>query len=102
MFWLFAISLSGGIIFLLFKLLVNTLGDLFISMWYIIEFQFYKKEFKEWVKSKERIPRIQRENDIILLNDLYEEIKHGDDDHKKWLKDRIDQFVKEHIKNEKS
>ena len=29
-----------------------------------------------------------------VLDDLYEEIKHGDDEHQKWLKDKIEEFKK--------
>lgn len=29
-----------------------------------------------------------------ILNDLYKEIKHGDKEHKKWLKDKIQEFIK--------
>lgn len=29
-----------------------------------------------------------------LLNTLYEEIRHGDDEHQKWLKDKIDEHFK--------
>lgn len=28
------------------------------------------------------------------LNDLYEVIKHGDDEHQKWLRDKIEEFIK--------
>ncbi len=28
-----------------------------------------------------------------LLNELYEDIKHGDDEHKKWLKEKIESFI---------
>ena len=27
------------------------------------------------------------------FKDLYEEIKHGDEEHKKWLKDKINHFI---------
>lgn len=29
-----------------------------------------------------------------VLDDLYEEIKHGDEEHQKWLKDKIEEFKK--------
>lgn len=28
-----------------------------------------------------------------LLYELYDKIKHGDDEHQKWLKDAIEQFI---------
>lgn len=28
-----------------------------------------------------------------LFKELYEEIAHGDDEHRKWLKDKIDEFI---------
>lgn len=30
-----------------------------------------------------------------LLRQLYEEIKHGDAEHQKWLYDKIEDFIKE-------
>ncbi len=32
-------------------------------------------------------------------NDLYEEIKHGDDEHKEWLKNKMESFLKKYIEN---
>lgn len=29
------------------------------------------------------------------FNDLYDEIKHGDDEHQKWLKDKMEDFLKQ-------
>ncbi len=28
-----------------------------------------------------------------ILNQLYDEIKHGDEEHQQWLKDKIDEFA---------
>ena len=28
-----------------------------------------------------------------MFNELYEDIKHGDEDHQKWLKDKINEFL---------
>lgn len=30
-----------------------------------------------------------------LLRELYIEIQHGDEEHKAWLRDKIEQFIKE-------
>jgi hypothetical protein len=43
----------------LFEWVVNQLGKRFKNIWIIIEFQFYRKEFKEWVKTKERHEKMQ-------------------------------------------
>jgi hypothetical protein len=51
-----------GFLFLfinLFEWVVNQLGKRFKNIWIIIEFQFYRKEFKEWVKTKERHEKMQ-------------------------------------------
>ena len=34
---------------------------------------------------------------IALFNQLYEEVKHGDDEHQKWLHDKIQDFIKENV-----
>lgn len=35
-----------------------------------------------------------QEGVVILLDRLYEEIRHGDEEHQKWLKDKIEEFKK--------
>lgn len=54
------IWLSAG--YIIFKLLssilisvINWLGEKGIFLWKFVEFIYYRKEFKEWVKDKERI-----------------------------------------------
>ena len=39
----------------LYKKLLDELGKRFKSVWILFEFAYYKKDFKEWVKDKERI-----------------------------------------------
>jgi bacterioferritin (cytochrome b1) len=34
-------------------------------------------------------------NTAEILRKLYEEIKHGDEEHQQWLKDKIEQFIKD-------
>lgn len=34
---------------------------------------------------------------ITLFKELYEEIKHGDEEHQKWLKDKIEDFIKRRV-----
>lgn len=34
-----------------------------------------------------------------LLNELYEEIKHGDEEHQQWLKDKIQEFISKQLNN---
>lgn len=31
---------------------------------------------------------------VSLLRELYEEIRHGDEEHQQWLKDKIEDFIK--------
>lgn len=47
-------------------------------------FSFWATHFDEIIKS-----RIQEK-----LDELYEDIKHGDEEHQKWLKDKIEEFKK--------
>lgn len=49
--------LSAGIAIVLVvgtigKVLLDELGRIFKMMWIIVEFAYYRKEFKEWLKSK--------------------------------------------------
>jgi bacterioferritin (cytochrome b1) len=43
----------------------------------------------EWVGELD----IPIKSNVEILNKLYEEIKHGDEEHQKWLKDKIDLFI---------
>lgn len=35
--------------------LLNIIGRKYGSSWIIVEYAFYRKQFKEWIKDKERI-----------------------------------------------
>jgi uncharacterized protein involved in cysteine biosynthesis len=43
----------------LFEQIGNAIGRKYKALWIIFEFQFYKKDFKEWVKDKERHKNMQ-------------------------------------------
>lgn len=46
-----------------------------------------------WRKVIDCIKEFQpKEKYVRILDELYERIKHGDDEHKKWLKDEIQKF----------
>ncbi len=36
-----------------------------------------------------------------LFNKLYEDIRHGDKEHQLWLKDKLDNFLKEYLSESK-
>lgn len=40
---------------------------------------------------------LSKQNAIELIWSLYEEIKHGDEEHQKWLKDKIVEFLSTRI-----
>lgn len=56
-FWTSAIIGSVVIIGYLGKILLNELGRRLKIMWIMVEFAHYRKEFKNWVKDKERHPK---------------------------------------------
>ena len=58
-FWLSAIIGSGVVVYFLGEIILNELGRRFKIFWVMIEFIYYKKDFKEWVKDKERHPRAE-------------------------------------------
>lgn len=53
--------------FLIFKLigyvlenLINWMGKRWNNMWAFIEYLYYRKDFKEWIKDKERHPKMDK------------------------------------------
>ena len=50
------------IIGLILITLINWLGNRFDKMWFFLEFLYYRKDFKEFVKDKQRHPRIKKLN----------------------------------------
>lgn len=58
-FWLSATIGSVVVIGVLGKILLNELGRRFKTMWIMVEFAHYRKEFKEWVKAKKRHPKCE-------------------------------------------
>lgn len=59
--WLSVITIAFFILAFFYEMIINWIGRRFKSVWIIFEFQFYKKEFKEWVKNK---PRHENMKDI--------------------------------------
>lgn len=57
--WLSAIAGCLALILFFYVLLVNWIGRKFKSLYIIVEYQFYKERFKEWIKDKERHPKMQ-------------------------------------------
>jgi hypothetical protein len=51
-----AIYIVGSVLDSLAKWIFNGLGKWFKIFWNIVEFVYYKKEFMEWVKDKDRYP----------------------------------------------
>lgn len=53
----------------------------------------------DWANDVEKVLIIDMVNDHIkdLFNKLFEEIKHGDQEHQDWLKNKINNFLKENI-----
>lgn len=43
---------------------------------------------------KERIRTLENDS-ARMLRELYEEIKHGDEEHQQWLKNKIETFIKQ-------
>lgn len=43
----------------LFKITMDKLGRNFKSIWIMVEFAFYRKDFKEWIKDKKRHKNMQ-------------------------------------------
>jgi hypothetical protein len=41
------------------------------------------------------VDTIVKEFSIYLLDQVYETIKHGDEEHMKWLKDKVEELKKE-------
>jgi hypothetical protein len=58
-FWLSAITGSVVLIGYITLLLLNESGKKIKTMWIIVEYAFYRKKFKSWVKDKERHPRMK-------------------------------------------
>jgi len=60
------LSAAAGILIttgFLINLTLNKLGKQFKSLWNIVEFVYHKKEFKEWVKGKERLSKNTEEQE---------------------------------------
>ena len=56
------LSITTALLFIIaffYELIINWIGRKFKSIWVIMEFQIYKKEFKEWVKNKPRHKNMQ-------------------------------------------
>jgi len=59
-FWLSAtIGTLIGVGFLL-KLILDDLGNRFKMMWRVVEYFYYRVDFKEWVRDKKRHPKCEK------------------------------------------
>lgn len=47
------------ILLLVFELIIDKMSTTFKFFAYLIEYIWYKKEFKQWVKNKERHPKLK-------------------------------------------
>jgi hypothetical protein len=56
-FWARAGYLGTSAIGIFIAFTLNKLSEHFKILWVIFEFSYYKKEFLEWVKNKERHPK---------------------------------------------
>jgi hypothetical protein len=61
-FWLSVVFLSLIIVGALFKWIMNLLGKYWNNLWVIIEYLIYRKDFKEFVKDKQRHKRLKDGN----------------------------------------
>ena len=53
-FWLMAIIGCLAMLIVLYTSIFNWISRNYKSLWIIVEFQFYRKQFKEWVKDQPR------------------------------------------------
>lgn len=57
--WLSILTAGFFTLAFFYEIIINWIGKRFKSIWIIYEFQFYKKDFKEWVKDKQRHKNLQ-------------------------------------------
>lgn len=57
--WLSVFTVGFYVLSLFYTIILNWIGKRFKSIWIIYEFQFYKKDFKEWIKVKQRHKNMQ-------------------------------------------
>ncbi len=57
--WISVVVASLVTLTFLYETILNWIGRRFKSVWGIVEFQIYKKDFKEWVKDKQRHKKLQ-------------------------------------------
>lgn len=77
-YWIgFAVVWLGSLIAFLyvFSYLIKAIGDAigrkYKFLWVIVEFQIYKKDFKEWVKDKQRHINMQEQLPIHDVSDSF-------------------------------
>ena len=58
-FWLSATIGSIIAIGFLIRIILDELGRRFKTLWRIVEFAYYRADFKEWVKDKKRHPKCE-------------------------------------------
>lgn len=60
-FWISSLIAFVYVTYYFIKLTGDAIGRKYKFLWIIVEFQFYKKDFKEWVKDKERHVNMQEQ-----------------------------------------
>jgi hypothetical protein len=58
--WLSAITVGVFVTYYLFKTILDYLGEIFSILWNMLEYVYYRRSFKEWVKNKKRHPRAKQ------------------------------------------
>lgn len=54
-----------------------------------VQYLNHENNKTEWVAELD----VAADDPAEILRELYEKIKHGDEDHQKWLKDKIESFI---------
>jgi hypothetical protein len=78
-------------------ILVNTLSGTTFLATEVTEQTQCKGENRDHIKPIGDL-HIPVKNTVSLMRELYEEIKHGDDEHQRWLKDAIESFIERKVK----
>jgi hypothetical protein len=64
--WSLAIGLAAILGSFLVEIFVNNIWTKFETAWKCVEYVYYRREFKEWVKTKERLTRFSEKEEKAL------------------------------------
>ena len=70
-----ALALTGYFLILL----LNVLSKYYDVMWRMVEYNWHRLEFKEWVKEKERHPMVKVETEVVCMGDYVFGSKYSDE-----------------------